>query len=321
MGTPRIDSLDKNFLINGNFEYFQRALSTGAFNGANAYYAPDRWANLVTGQDFTVRRSTSLPAGSNSNYSLEYNTVSAIGGIDRTIRSRQRIEAVFAKELSNKEVSFKTSYKSESATQFQVIISSADVKDDFTTVTEIFNETVTILNDGSWGDYLKENLSLGNVSNGLQIEIYFKNTALLVGNVNHNLADAKLNIGTKAQEFSLAGRNQIEELSLCQRYFEKSYNDETPLGTITDVGAFYERTVSASMFKIIEFTSTKRTNPTITAYNPLTGAVGTWRNDTAANNPTFSLGSTNSKRGFNTDFAVTGANNGVRGHWAADAEL
>ena len=99
-----------------------------------------------------------------------------------------------------------------------------------------------------------------------------------MGNVNHNIADAKLSIGTKVSDFSLAGRNAAEELQLCQRYYEKSYDIDTPISTNTKAGATslikQDGSVTDRAYANAEFKVEKRTTPVMAVYAPTSGVNG-----------------------------------------------
>jgi hypothetical protein len=321
MTIPRIDGLDRNYLMNGAFDYFQRGVDILTVAGVPAYYAPDRWFINTANQQFTLKKSTDTPANSKSRFSLEYNTVSAIGGTDRIMATTQRIESVFARELSNKPVSLRFDYKSFSANQVQIVISKPVSIDDFSSSTLIYDETFSIDNSDTWGVFKLENLALPDVSTGLNIEILYKNTVLLVGNNGHKIADIKLSVGTKVQEFSLAGRDAIEELQLCQRYYEKSYNLDDMPTTITSVSAKHMMSNSGGMFQhTFSFKVTKRGNPVCSLYSPITGIIGNIYRSTAGD-----IAQTTTLEGVSA-FSIDrtsgiATNRRVTAHWTADAEL
>jgi hypothetical protein len=69
------------------------------------------------------------------------------------------------------------------------------------------------------------------------------------------------------------------ELGLCQRYYEKTYDTNVLLGTITNMGVVTwgiivgNRPIWTHMFKI-----PKRNIPILTYYNPVTGGISSARN-------------------------------------------
>jgi hypothetical protein len=130
-------------------------------------------------------------------------------------------------------------------------------------------------------------------------------------------------LGVGSTGFLRAADSVEGELSLCQRYYEKTYDVDTPPGTITGTGqfaVFAPNTTGANIYITWPFSVTKRGNTGIGIFNPSTGASGTWRDNGGA------------------DLTFTGSNVGVHGaiisgsgtvvatrifggHATADAEL
>lgn len=274
MGTPRIDSLDRNFLMNGGFDFWQRSLSKLVNNGS-AEYVADRWImgpgiDGVAGSQTTYSRQTDTPDNS-VNYSAQ-----AVGSYvpNEEFSFFQRVESIFAKMLSNKKTSLAFNYKTDGCDEVRIKILKPTVADNFSTLTQIYNQTFTIVNDNNWNEIKLESLNLGEVNNGLQVQITFiSNTT---GVVTTKIAKPKINIGTKAQDFSYAGRDYVEELQLCQRYFEKTYNIDVPVGTVTQIGAMFDNTfnnAAVGLYFHFIYKVTKRSIPVVTAYSNITGAA------------------------------------------------
>ena len=59
-------------------------------------------------------------------------------------------------------------------------------------------------------------------------------------------------------------------LSLCQRYYENSYNDGVAVGTVDNDGSvmFLSNRNSGTAHTMLRFMTRKRANPTVTAYDP-----------------------------------------------------
>lgn len=125
-------------------------------------------------------------------------------------------------------------------------------------------------------------------------------------------------------KFSRAGTNLIDELSLCQRYFEKSYNTDITPGTASNsAGAIFFRAAltAAQTFGSVVFANKKRTNSTIVLYSIVTGSSGVIRNVVAGTDvagTTFNLG----QGAFTvaSDASVTDQH-AITFHYTADAEL
>jgi hypothetical protein len=110
------------------------------------------------------------------------------------------------------------------------------------------------------------------------------------------------------------------ELSLCQRYFCKSYNVNVNPGTITTDGQTYLEGASSGLAGIGQttfFPVQMRGTPTITIYNPVTGASNSARRASSNVTPTIIC---SGERAFAFIADGTGADN-TSGHWTASAEL
>lgn len=128
----------------------------------------------------------------------------------------------------------------------------------------------------------------------------------------------QLERGTSPTEF--AHRHMAQELTLCQRYFEKSYALATALNSVTQSGAEALRGLSANPLHRVSFKVRKRAAPTVTMYNS-GGAVGSWRDVSNVDNLTVNAGDI-SEGGFVASITGSADNkNAIYGHWAADAEL
>lgn len=103
MGTPRIDRIEKNFIINGDFRYWLRATSATATT--EAYRTADRWnvGRAAGTMDAVVSRSTDVPSAE-FDYSMNVavNTVQASLSAGHRFGIFQPIEGLFAKPLYNK---------------------------------------------------------------------------------------------------------------------------------------------------------------------------------------------------------------------------
>lgn len=138
-----------------------------------------------------------------------------------------------------------------------------------------------------------------------------------------NLANAQLNQGDTALPFQ--ARSIGEELALCQRYYEKSYNQTNKPGDIVNNGAasfLADSTADSLAFGATPFKTTKRTTPSVRIWGVggheglvydgdddrvvSSGSVVDWVSDT----------------NFRSEFRVSGAITSKRMfHWTAEAEL
>lgn len=310
--TPRLDKLDKNYIINGNFDYWQRN-TTGTITGA--VVAVDRFtSNYNAGAAGTISRSTDIP-DFNSLYSAQ---VDVTTGLNAQIG--QRIESVFARELASKDVTFKIKAKAVDSTgrPIRLLVLVPTVTDNWassTTVTDV--QLVASPTTGVWNDCVATVSIPADAIRGLHFIVYRGGAS---ATTSTRYSQMQVAIGSFSDlNFSYAGRNLVNELILCQRYFEKSYNVDIPLASITAAGQITFRQV-ANHQQPISFKVRKRITATPTFYSPVTGANAVWRDGSAGVDRT-AAASSNGETGTNVDITGAVAGNTMLGHWSADAEL
>jgi hypothetical protein len=140
----------------------------------------------------------------------------------------------------------------------------------------------------------------------------------------YRLANVQLLPGDTALAYKL--RTFVDELLLCQRYYELSYNYGTTAGTVTAVGMIVEYLTAIAVGAHIvggdgRFNVTKALTPTVTVYSPSTGTSGQAYDYSAAGDVavTVSLQGDNSFRYIFTVGSAGNVNAGLQ--WEAVAEL
>ncbi|MEM9378402.1 MAG: hypothetical protein AAGB93_00535 [Planctomycetota bacterium] len=136
-----------------------------------------------------------------------------------------------------------------------------------------------------------------------------------------DIANVQLEIGLAATSFE--ARALALEQMLCRRYFEKSYEFDTPPGTATFLGAGQGRVVTQRQVWDLDqaFAVPKRAAPTVTFYSPSTGSAGQTYSD-PTEYPV--VGVTNVSKAslgmpeITVNLPVASV---VEAHWTADAEL
>lgn len=129
--------------------------------------------------------------------------------------------------------------------------------------------------------------------------------------------------GSKATPFQTAsGGSPQAELAMCQRYFEKSYNQATAVGATNnyDSAVLFDNAGGGTRHNV-QLKVVKRSAPTITYYNPETGTSGQIRNTTTSGNITASAAIYIGQGSFNTDGGIIGTSDYGVYQWTANAEL
>jgi hypothetical protein len=140
------------------------------------------------------------------------------------------------------------------------------------------------------------------------------------------ITGVQFEVGSQATSFDF--RDYGRELILCQRYFEKTYDISTALGTATTSGqTISSGTVGGLSTSFIEggavFKVTKRTTPTITAWDP-SGNSGkctrTYSGNSSSANQAFGAGNLG-MTGFSYNSSGTANANVMCFQWISEAEL
>tara|TARA_B110000503_G_scaffold142130_1_gene237943 strand:+ start:982 stop:2052 length:1071 start_codon:yes stop_codon:yes gene_type:complete len=130
----------------------------------------------------------------------------------------------------------------------------------------------------------------------------------------------QLEAGSVATPFEY--RSYGAELSLAQRYYQKSYDIGTVPGTVTSNGQLGWGAVNASNgeFFQVRYPVFMRAQPTITTYNPANGASGSVRNTTGGANVTAVING-GGMGGFSNLSAALTTGSSYLLHYTVSAEL
>ena len=141
-------------------------------------------------------------------------------------------------------------------------------------------------------------------------------------NISITATNVQLEEGSIATPFEL--RPIGLELIMCQRYYEKSYNDAEAPGTITSAGGYHMTVGAATPWPstaTVQFRVVKRISPTITTYNPF-AANSAWgdegRNQDFSSN--ISLVNDSSMRIYPAP-EIPSTTRHLHIHWVANAEI
>lgn len=278
--TPRLDKLDKNYLINGGMDFHQRLGIGNAANltGSNAYYA-DRWlssyAGSWTGTPQIASTYTGFTPNTKSLYSL--NTYGQAVNSSSSLTVGQRIESIFGRELANETCSMSWWVKCSIG-----FVSSAIVNfyylatpDSPGSATLFHTETVNFTADATWREIKVENIAFPNgCEGGVTVEVIYSGATDFSSTLGMLTTQYCLNIGPKAIDFTRAGRTWADELALCQRYFEKSWDLGTGVGAATYTGANVFTSFNNQFSPQITFKVRKRAVGSYQVYNGGSGTAG-----------------------------------------------
>lgn len=166
----------------------------------------------------------------------------------------------------------------------------------------------------TWGNYSTAYFAGGHVQNG----VCTTNAA------TWELTGVQLEVGSVATDFE--HKSFAEELALCQRYFEKSYDYGTAAGTATSAGSLNNggltgvNNASHATRASIRYQVTKRASPTVTTFD-LAGNSGKCNFPDTSSNVTMTV----LQAGFNgcavETAAVTTTDTRCYYHFTAESEL
>jgi hypothetical protein len=328
----------KNKIINGDFEIWQRGTSTTSGNE----YLADRWRYGKVGGTYQASQQsfalgqTDVPDNPELYSRVSCSLDVAAGNLTSL---EQRIEDV--KTFSGEEVTLTFYAKADAskniATEFvqafgsggspsAVVSGSGVTTHALTTSWQKFTVTTTIPSVSGKtlgtdnGDYLGIRFWFDAGTN-------FDSVTNSLGNQTgiFDISHVQLEKGNVATDFEK--RHIGQELTMCQRYYEKSYNLDTVPGTGgSSAGYLRWSTVTSNnnSESSLRYNTIKRTGPTVTVYSVLTANTpNTISNLSAvADRPGVSGNQSDGGVTLNQN-AGTGntAGDSMGAHWTAEAEL
>lgn len=263
--TPRLDKLEKNYLLNGMFDLWQRG--AGPINSTTSlvYRAMDMWRVQHTGT-FTgtpnVRQSTTVPSIDTS-YSLRHDF--RRNASTATLTYEQRIEADQAVESASAGFgSVSLMINPPVAGTVQITVKYATVKDNHTSQTNLAQSTLIPVTVSGWQEVKFENFVIdSNAAKGLAINIQYVSASGTDGSdVSMFMTKVSFSATKQAVAFSRAARNYEEELQLCYRYYFRFFGSQGYLGH-----GYFDTTTALRL--LLRFPKPMRVAPSI-AFNTTT---------------------------------------------------
>ena len=347
----------RNRIINGDMRIDQRNAGASVSFAASASGFPvDRFEfSNVTDGAWTGQRSTTAPTGFTNSLLLTVTTADASVGATQFAITAQKVEGFNAADLgwgtaSARTVTLSFWIRSSLTGTFggAFVNSAQDRSYPFTYTINSANtfeyKTITVTGDTS-GTWLSDNGIGLRVYFGLGVGATYSGTAgSWSGSLLFSATGATSVVGTNGATFYITGvqleagtvatpferRSYGQELSLCQRYYEKSYPTDVAVGANTGNanGSIMNVAINTADFYsygTFRFQMTKRDIPTVIFYNPVTGQAGGFRGvSDATNNAVTTVATFIGHTGVGR---VGAASNNMSGgfvyafHYSASAEL
>lgn len=241
-----------NFIINGSCSIAQRTAPN--LSTTSQYGKTDRFRVHATGTAVsagTINQTTSSPVGRTGNaLHLAGITITGTG----IIFVKHRIEAKDALDFKNQVASFAANVQHDvgSAINYTITIRKATAADNFASVTDISVGSARSVANATATRILAENVSMGDCSNGIEIEIKIECGA--VTTKNFYLTEFQFNRGAIAMAFEPPRYQQ--DLSDSQRYYQQ-YTEPPLRGTTASAAGSYGRLA-------MSLPVTMRVTPTLT---------------------------------------------------------
>lgn len=239
----------KNYIINGAMDYWQRGTSFAAI-AANTY-SVDRLQYIKTGTAVhTLTRDTDIPTQAQSGFSFSASVRLSLTTAQPTLAVGDGIGFLFRHEggvvspLYGKNITFSFWVKATRVGIYPIAFRSSDnTRSYVTTYTVNTTETwerksVTLLLDtssGAWpsdssaGLFINMNIAAGTGANASSLNTWLSGqfsshsscvNGVQAGSTNFRITGVQLEEGVSASNFERAGGNIVNELQLCQRYYE-----------------------------------------------------------------------------------------------------
>jgi hypothetical protein len=268
----------KNLLMNGLARIYQRPSIT--ISSSFQIGAVDRWLMFFNS-------SSGTPTGTGS-YSTGYTqlvsgkAIAATGAgcsVANQLIIGQRVEGADAAQIAfalaaGRKLSFqaKIYQNTGGACDAFINLSTADALDNFSAATQRYSGGTVSIPSATWTTYKNEGFSPTNTNfaNGFVIYLVIVTPASMSGKTFY-WGDIQLEIGSKCTDLEVLPFQQ--ELALCQRFWEKSYDLGTAVGTATLTGAPIQHGGGSLILTGAAFKVQKRAAPTVTIYSPYDGAA------------------------------------------------
>ena len=351
----------RNLIINGAMQVAQRGTSAAS---SNSLYPTDRWRTYSSTSDYSMQQYTMTQSDVNSTGQTKglrvtlstaetpigsNNYVSVVTKLEGQDLQQLKYGGSSAKTItlsfwakSNKTGTYTIWLQTSSDGTNQRIIKEYSINSsdtwEYKTISIVGNTANNIVDTNGLGLQVGFNFAWGSTYNGGTADTWFNtsdghfstsNQVNFMDNTSNEFifTGVQLEVGEQATPFE--HRSFGEELALCQRYYEKSYEYGTASGTNTGIGSLWAgggvtgATTSFLGGLKITYRTIKRGATAVTMYDTdgNSGKIHRFQLGTVSSaNNTATVGN-NGTTGF-TVYSSGGASaSGIQGHFEADSEL
>ena len=301
----------RNRIINGDMRIDQRnAGASQSISAGTSTYCVDRWACYALGAGVTTQQVSSGVSG------ISFLLQLTGAAFNTSAQLLQRIESKNIADLAGSTVTLSALISNSLVTTVTWYAYYANAADNYSAVTLISQGNFTV--SSTLALYSAQISLPSNAANGIQIVFVATNQT----SGTFKLGNAQLEVGTVATPFER--RQYGQELMLCQRYYEKSYNNSVavPTAVTAGTGQLFVNAIAGGATVIgVNFAVSKRTSPTVVSYdNAGTSGKNTYYTTGWINGGTATINNALEK-GFNATLGGTGVLLYLNADWAASAEL
>ena len=291
----------KNRIINGNMAINQRG--SASYDITGAVYTLDRYRGGASiASKFSIAPGTTTPPAGFTNYLQVTSSAATTPGSTDSYSFFQRVEGYNVADLNWGTSDAQTvtmsfwvrstltgtfGGKLQNSAQNRIYIFSYTISSANTWE----KKTITVTGDttGTWlttnGVGLSINFSVGAGSgkeatagswgtDNVPMQPTGSTNVVATSGATWQITGLQLEAGTSATDFENLQYGQ--QLAMCQRYYEKSYNQSTvpATGEIAGAASSISSSTAPTQGNGVTFKVTKRAAPTMAIYNGVTGAVG-----------------------------------------------
>ena len=350
---------NKNLIINGAFQVAQR----GTSSTSTGHQTVDRFECSFGGTDEAPTQAQADVASGTTPYTLGFrkcykitngNQTSGAGaadflGIEYYVEAQDMANSGWNYTSSSSNVTLSFYIKSSVAQSFKGFVRTRDgteqrypfdtgslSADTWTKITKTISGNSNLQFDNNndkglqivlaafWGTDYTDNSVTENAWSAYSASTRMKDntsTWYTTNDATLEVTGFQLEVSDHATDFE--HRSFAQELKLCSRYYQKSYNYSTALGTATNSGAITNTAYAASAFAgfSVQFETRMRADPTVTIYGT-SGTSGKMNADSSEGTAQASyIGEKNFFAHRQSNSTGTGNNVYMRCHFQADSEL